>query len=88
MAFADLSRDVTAYHHVLFAVFGLAPWTIPSALFAQLASLKAKMMLWSTSKAEGKRREELSSRALFTATLISLRQLLWHFPDSVRRVLV
>ena len=36
MDFADLSRDVTAYHHVLFAVFGLAPWNITSALFAQL----------------------------------------------------
>ena len=36
MDFADLSRDVTTYHHVLFAVFGLAPWNITSALFAQL----------------------------------------------------
>ena len=30
------AREITWRHHVLFAVFGLAPWNITSALFAQL----------------------------------------------------
>ena len=29
-------REITLWHHVLFGVFGLAPWNITSALFAQL----------------------------------------------------
>jgi hypothetical protein len=29
-------REITLYHHILFAIFGLAPWNVTSALFAQL----------------------------------------------------
>lgn len=29
-------REITLLHHILFGIFGLAPWNVTSALFAQL----------------------------------------------------
>ena len=29
-------REITLYHHILFMIFGLGPWNVTSALFAQL----------------------------------------------------